>query len=331
MVDGSRPAVLVLATGGTIGMRVGEHGLAPDPGFPEALKDLVAEICGPLGADHRINHLHPPIDSANADADTARRIARTVGARVRTSGPRGVVVLHGTDTLAYTAARLAYELSDLGTPVVLTGAQHPHGAEDGDARSNLSLAVKTSLRARRDAPVSIAFGRRLLPAVRATKHQAEAIEAFRAERPLATGATGVPAQLRARRDRLSPARVISFRFVPGVAPGDLRAIAGAGPDGLVLECYGTGNAPLGTPGMREALRAVAAELPVVAITQCATGSVDFGRYAVAKEMRALGVIDGGDMTLEAALGKLAFAVEAGLSGSPLGSFMQLNVLGERST
>ncbi|MFC6234497.1 asparaginase domain-containing protein, partial [Leucobacter soli] len=137
------PTVLVFATGGTIGMRRTEKGLAPDPRFPDALEEMVAEICGPIGAQSRINHLNPPIDSANADVDTAPRIARTVGARARTARPRGIVITHGTDTLAFTAARLAFELAELGVPVVLTGSQLPYGAEGSDAGPNLALAIRT--------------------------------------------------------------------------------------------------------------------------------------------------------------------------------------------
>src|SRR5690606_30222245 len=129
-----------------------------DPEFDVALERLVAEVCDPLGVDHRINHLSPAIDSANADAETPMRIARAVSARVRTKRPRGVVITHGTDTLAFSAARIAFELADLGLPVVMTGSQLPHGVAGSDARDNLSLAIRAALKAAPDAPVCIAFG-----------------------------------------------------------------------------------------------------------------------------------------------------------------------------
>jgi L-asparaginase len=333
-----RPAILVFATGGTIGMRRTERGLAPDPDFPMALETLMAGICAPLGVDYRINHHTPPIDSANADADTAPRIAAAVRARVRTARPRGVVILHGTDTLAYTAARLALELDGLGAPVVVTGSQEPHGDPEGDAVANLRLAVRAALRASAAAPVAIAFGGDLLPAVRATKGQAEAREAFRAPRPLAPGAVGAAAVdaraaeadgATARTASRLAARVISFRFVPGVIADDLRAAVGGAPDGLVLECYGSGTAPTARPGMAEALREVCAALPVVAVTQCETGGVDFARYAVAGPLALCGAIDGGDMTLEAAIAKLGFALDRGARGDALREVMGLNLAGER--
>lgn len=335
----SEPTVLIFSTGGTIGMRSTNRGLAPDPDFPEALEHFVQAICEPLGVRYRINHLNPPIDSANADADTAPRIARNIGARARTvalsGGLQGVVILHGTDTLAFTASRLAFELGDLDAPVIVTGSQHPLTATGSDATANLSLAIKAACKARPDAPVCVAFGGELLPAVRASKVQAEANRAFRAPRELADGAVGVRAlaeiggSAETTNIPTSSARVVSFRFVPGVVAEDLRAVASAAPDGLVLECYGSGNGPTGRPDVADALRDLCAQLPVVAVTQCETGGVDFDRYEVAEALAAAGVIDGGDMTLEAALGKLAFCLDRGLTGEGLRRAMMLNLVGER--
>ena len=321
-----RPAVLVFATGGTIGMRQTDSGLAPDPDFPEILEQIVDGICGPLGVEPRVNHLLPAIDSSNAEADTAPRIARAIRARVRTHRPRGVVIAHGTDTLAYTAARLAFELADLGCPVIVTGSQFAHGAVGTDAVDNLSLAIRASVRASASAPVSIAFGGKLLPAVRAEKHNTVALEAFRAERPLAPAPQGVPSGDGEMRPR--SARVLTYRFVPGVTAEDLRCATLGSPDALVLECYGSGNAPMARPGMLGTLREIGDRMPVVAITQCAGGGVDLGRYAVGRELAAAGVIDGSDLTVEAAIAKLGFLIDRGVSGSELRALMETNLVGE---
>lgn len=325
-----RPTVLVFATGGTIGMHETDGGLAPDPDFPEVLEGMVDGICGPLGIEARINHLLPAIDSANADSETAPRIARAISARVRTHRPRGVVILHGTDTLAYTAARLAFELAGIGSPVVVTGSQLAHGAPGSDAADNLSLAIRASVKAAPGAPVSIAFGGAILPAVRATKHDTVSLAAFRAERRLAPGPGGVPAPPVAQDSPAAPARVLSFRLTPAVTAEDLRAAVGGRPDGLVLECYGSGNAPMARPGMLGTLRELCAALPVVAITQCATGGVDLARYAVGRELAAAGVIDGSDLTAEAAIAKLGFLLDRGHRGEDLRTAMERNLVGERT-
>lgn len=329
-----RPSVLVFATGGTIGMRRTDSGLAPDPEFPEILEDLVARICLPLGVEARVNHLSPAIDSANADADTAPKIARAVRARVRTQRPRGVVITHGTDTLAYTAARLAFELGDLGVPVVVTGSQLAHGEEGSDAIGNLTLAIRAAVKAAPGSPAAIAFGGDLLPAVRATKHDSVALAAFRAELPLAAGAAGVPAPPPVDAGSAvpsAPSRVLAFRFVPAVTSDDLRASVGGRPQGLVLECYGSGNGPMARPGMLGTLRELCAAMPVVAVTQCTTGGVDLNRYAVGRELAAAGVIDGGDMTLEAAAGKLGFLLDRRHSDAELRALMLQNLVGERTS
>ncbi|QIM16122.1 hypothetical protein G7067_06320 [Leucobacter insecticola] len=323
----SRPTVLVFATGGTIGMRETEKGLAPDPDFPEALEQLVSGIATPLGIDWRINHLLPSIDSSNADASTAPRIARAVRARARTQRPRGVVITHGTDTLAFTAARLAFELADLGVPVVITGSQLPHGAPGSDVIANLTLALRTAVRAAPGSPVSIVFGGSILPAVRAEKHSSVSLGAFRAELSLAAEPLGLPTMPAVRESRDS-ARVISFRFVPAVTAADLRGAVAGAPDGLVLECYGSGNAPMSRPGMLGALREICAEIPVVAITQCDTGGVDLQRYAVGHELAAAGVIDGSDLTIEAATAKLSYLIDAGFAGEELASLVSRNLVGE---
>lgn len=327
----SRPEVLIFATGGTIGMHETPRGLAADPNFEAALEHLVAGICDPLDVDFRINHLSPAIDSANADAETGARIARAVRARVRTKRPGGVIITHGTDTLAYTGARVAFELAGLGVPVVLTGSQFPHGFEHSDAPANLSLAIRTALRASADSPACIAFGGKIMPAIRATKAQAEELQAFRGERKLGAQPAGIPKKMLQGSTRTTPARTISFRFVPGVTTDDVRAAVGGNPDGLVLECYGAGNAPMARPGMAQALKEICARMPVVAITQCATGTVDPGRYAIGGELADTGVISGGDMTVEATLAKLAFLLDAGLEGEDLRAHMQQNLVGERSS
>ncbi|MBL3698633.1 L-asparaginase [Leucobacter luti] len=323
----SAPSVLVFATGGTIGMRATEQGLAPDPDFPEILEQLVGVICAPLGIAPRINHLLPPIDSANADSDTAPKIARAIRARVRTHRPRGVVILHGTDTLAYTAARLAFELGDLGVPVVVTGSQLAHGAAGTDARDNLTLAIRAAVKAAPGSPVAIAFGGALLPAVRATKHDSRALTAFRAEAPLGADPAGLPAP---PADAIvsGPARILTFRFVPGVTVDAVRAAVGGRPDGLVLECYGSGNAPMARLGMPAALREICAALPVIAITQCATGGVDLARYAVGQELAGAGVIDGSDLTVEAAIAKLGYLLDRGFRGAELRQLVERNLVGE---
>lgn len=324
------PSILVFATGGTIGMYDRGHGLEPDPNFLDVLELRANAISGPLGYRSRVNQLQPAIDSANADEDTAPKIARALRARVGAMRASGVVVTHGTDTLAYSASRLAFELSGLGVPVVVTGSQLPHGAPGTDAFSNLSLAIRASIQASPMSPVAIAFGGKLLPAVRATKSDAEAFSAFRAERAIGASPVGVPSLRESAEPRHDHARVLGLRITPALSARDITALASAGADGLVLECYGAGNAPMTKPGMGEALRELSKRMPVLAITQCAKGSVDTNRYAVGRQFAASGVLPGGDLTVEAAIAKLGYLLDRGFTREQITQFMSQNLVGECS-
>lgn len=329
MAEPTQPTVLVFAAGGTLGMRETDRGLSVDPNFPTALDAKVADICDSLGTKYRINHAATPIDSANAGADTATRIAAAVRSRARTLRPDGVVVLHGTDTMAYIAARLAFDLDTLSIPVIVTGSQLPLADPASDAPANLRLALRVALNAARDAPVTIAFGKALIPAVRATKQHSSDRDAFCAVRPLSPGATGTAALEIEGTGSHTAARVISFRFVPGVTAHDLRAAVGANPNGLVLECYGSGTAPTDHPDMADALREICDRMPVVAVTQCERGEIRFGQYAVGRRVASCGVLDGGDMTLEAAIAKLGHLLDRGATRHEIGQGIQMNLAGER--
>ena len=325
------PTILIFATGGTIGMHDVGSGLEPDPAFLEILEERADRIASRFGYRARVNQLQPAIDSANADEDTAPKIARALRARVGAMRASAVVVTHGTDTLAYTASRLAFELSGIGVPVVVTGSQFAHGARPTDAFDNLQLAIRAVTQANPAAPVAVAFGGAILPAVRVTKSDADSITAFRAERPIGAQPTGLPPVPHGA-DAVRPAhaRVLAIRFSPALAARDLLALASAGADALVLECYGSGNAPMAKPGMRDALLSLSERMPVVAITQCALGTVDSDRYAVGRQLAAAGVTPGADLTVEAAIAKLGYLLDLGLSLEDIRAVVAVNLIGECS-
>ena len=323
------PTILIFATGGTIGMHDVGSGLEPDPTFLEVLEERADRVASRFGYRARVNQLQPAIDSANADEETAPKIARALRARVGAMRASGVVVTHGTDTLAYTASRLAFELSGLGVPVVVTGSQFAHGARPTDAFDNLQLAIRAVTQANPSAPVAVAFGGKILPAVRVTKADAEALTAFRAERELGGAPRGLPGSPEdAPLVRADHARVTAIRFTPGLAAADLLALASTGTAAMVLECYGAGNAPMSKPGMKDALRSISDRMPVVAITQCALGSVDTDRYAVGRQLAAAGVIAGADLTVEASIAKLGYLLDRGFTTEEIAHLMPMNLIGE---
>lgn len=307
------------------------RGLELDPDFLGILETRADQIAGRIGYRARVNQLQPAIESANADEETAPKIARALRARVSAMRARAVVVTHGTDTLAYTAARLAFELADLGVPVVVTGSQFPHGDKQTDAFDNLELAIRTATQANPAAPVSVAFGGKVIPAVRATKFDADTIVAFRAERKFGANPVGIPQNVVGRDDTPTTiSRVLSYRLTPAVNARDLLGAVAGDPDALILECFGAGNAPMGKPGIPDALREIGKRIPVVAITQCSHGTVNTDRYAVGRQMASVGVISGGDLTVEAAVAKLGYLVDRGFTREHIGELVPQNLIGECS-
>ncbi|MCP9621552.1 hypothetical protein FOH10_15430 [Nocardia otitidiscaviarum] len=321
----------ILYTGGTFGMVDQGAGMRPRAGIGADIAEIVAEFeaAAGLSVGYRYSELDPVIDSAQADAGTGRRIAERVRAGIASGRPKGVIVIHGTDTMAYVGARIAFELRGCAIPILLTGAQIPLGQPGSDARDNLRLALK-SIVARTDPGTYLAFGAGLHPAVRASKRAVEDYEGFTTIRALTP--PPVPAVLpEASRPREARGPVGLLTVFPGLHAALLDAAVDHYRGGLVLECYGSGTAPLhGTDMMDSLRRAILRGTPVVVITQCDSGGVDLARYQPGRALLDAGVISGGDMSREAALAKLSHLVDSGFCGARLRHAMETNLLGELS-
>lgn len=307
----AKPRVSLLLTGGTLGM----EGRRPRPLHPGTyLRDLVGVVPEIEGlADINVELLWN-LDSSNLGPDHWRQLAeRIVALR---AGADGFVVIHGTDTMAYTGSALSFLLSGLDCPVVLTGSQRPLGEIRSDARMNLVDAVEL---ATRDVPeVAICFGSHLLRANRATKVDVWRYEAFESPNhpPLARIGVGVelspnirrPAGSLCVRGILDP-RVACVRLTPGMPGQTLRSICAGGAAGIVLLAYGSGNVPTLEPSVLDAISALREDgVPVVITSQTLRGGVDLGLYECGQAARDRGAISGGDMTVEASVTKLMWAL-----------------------
>lgn len=279
------------------------------------------------------------LDSADLEPAHWLAIAREVHVRVATGNYAGVVIVHGTDTMAYTASALGLLLGALPCPVVLTGAQRPLASPRTDARDNLIDAVHVATLAVPE--VSVVFSSRALRGVRSTKRDAWGFAAFDSPNapPLVDLGLGVevhshvlaPRALEPLDTRLETS-VLAVRVFPGLDPKLLLGALRVGVKGLVLEAYGAGTVPsLGTsllPVLREAR---AMNLPVMIVSQCFRGFVDLGRYAAGRQAADLGAISGGDMTVEAALAKMMIALGRHAGDHPsLRHYLLQDVRGERS-
>jgi L-asparaginase len=334
-----RPRVLLVHTGGTLGMRRGDDGAyACEPGaLAEALARL-PELRDPALPEVRLLEEGPLLDSSDMRPRDWQRIADALVAHA--GDVDGFVVVHGTDTMAYTASALSFMLEGLDRPVVLTGSQIPLAEVRSDARENLvtSLLLATTPDL---AEVVLYLGGAVLRGNRATKVSAGGFDAFTSPNlpPLADVGVevawrhellrprGVP-PLRTR--RLRDVMVVALRLFPGITGAVLRQVLRDPVRGLVLETFGSGNAP-GDDDLLDALaEATARGVVVVNVTQCLRGTVHMDTYAAGVRLLEAGVLSGGDMTAEAALTKLYVLVSQDLPPSEIAAAMLADLAGERS-
>jgi L-asparaginase len=329
-------SVFVLHTGGTIGMVDTRDGYAPVAGALAPYLDWIVENSGGELPPIAFLELDPPIDSANATPDDWCAIARVL--YERRADHAGFVVLHGTDTMAYTSSALSFLLPSFDRPVVVTGSQIPISRTRSDGRQNLIGALQVA--ARPDvAEVTLLFGEVLLRGNRATKVDASGLDAFESPRfpPLAEIGIDIAVQHALVRPTegepgLTAGRlgdVAAVRLFPGFSPSILANLCRPPLQGLVIEAYGAGNGPSND---REFLAVVdaatSAGIVVVVVTQCARGSVQPGAYATGSALMRAGAVPGYDMTSEAALTKLAVLLGQGLDTATVAELMQRDVAGE---
>lgn len=325
--------ILVLYTGGTIGMVPGDGGYVPASGFDRLMSARQAQLAPDVrdGLPRwRYQAIEPPIDSANMSQAHWRRMHEAIVAAVD-EGVAGVLVLHGTDTLAYTAAALAFLLADTPIPVVLTGSMQPGCESPTDAWDNLFGALALWQQPL-SAGVHVWFSGQRLDGVRATKFHSERLDAFQVVARPQSGSlprADIPEVL-CYRQPCSEVPLAVLPFYPGLQAAQVGALLATGVRGMVLECYGTGTGPSDDPAMLETLQQAHAQgVVLVAISQCPAGAIESGVYAAGDRLFRTGLVNGGAMTREAALGKLFALLGRGLSAGEARHWMQQNLCGEQ--
>lgn len=331
--------VALIHAGGTIGMRRGRRGFEPAPGHLAALLEDMRELADPRIPGFELVEFDPLLDSADMRPADWERIAHAIADRYQAFD--GFVVLHGTDTMAYSASALSFLLEGLAKPVVFTGSQIPLAEIRSDARENLLTSLM--LAARDDlAEVVLYLNGVVLRGNRATKVSSSGFDAFASPNEEPLGSVGVAITLhreRLRPPQAGPLRVVpladvtvaALRLFPGMRAELLRTVLAAPVRGLVLETYGAGNAPARDDAFFEALaEATDRGVVVVNCTQCLRGRVDMSGYVGGARLREAGVVDGGDMTAEAALTKLIWLLSQDLPTRAVIDGMHADLRGERS-
>jgi L-asparaginase len=324
--------VLVLYTGGTIAMSVRDGSTFTSfGGEPVNLVEAVPELATIAQVDAR-TVMH--VDSADLLPSDWLALGDAIHQAFQ-EGYEGIVVAHGTDTMAYGASFVAFLLGPLPGPVVFTGAQRPLSEARSDARSNLVDAVLVATLAVPE--VCIAFGSQVFRAVRATKLDAWGYQAFdspsapplvRLGLDVSIGAVRTPAALMPLDRRYDPS-VLFVRVFPGLDSNLVSGALRSGAHGLVLGTYGTGTLPSRTGSLLPALREAKEQgVPVLVVSQCPKGLVDLSRYEAGVLAANLGAIGGRDMTIEAGIAKMMIACARFQDAAKRRDYLERSVLGE---
>jgi len=319
--------ILMLYTGGTIGMVLDPEKEHLIPFDFEYLLEKIPEIAQ-LDCDIDTDSLDRPIDSSNIKPDHWERLAKRIAEDYDTYD--GFVILHGSDTLAYTASALSFLLKNLAKPVVLTSSQLPIGVARSDARENLLTTVEIAMARREDGlamvpEVCVYFEYFLFRGNRCHKISTEDFEAFQSMNYPKLAEAGV--NIKYNSIYINKPAKDPFELCPGFEQqvGVLTVFPGMTEQyvktilenrqlkGLIIRSFGSGNAPMDHWFLQALKEAIEEGLKVVNISQCAGGGIALGKYEASKAMLEMGVISGADMTFEAGLVKLMFLLAKDLS------------------
>ena len=329
--------ILIVYTGGTIGMVPSASGYSPRSGVFRAALDGIGDMHHPNMPSWDFVEMDPILDSSDIAVEEWNKI----GSLIAQSYERydGFVVMHGTDTMAYTASALSFMLENLAKPVVLTGSQIPLCELRSDGRDNLVTSMLIAAEGKVSG-VSLYFGGRLLRGNRAVKYSADGMIAFTSPNSPPLAEAGIATRYFETEIRPLPTGAFHLQELKNVPIGVIKAfpgiqfelferIATESLKGIVLETFGAGNIPSSGGTLLSIVeKAMRSGAIVVVCSQCLQGTVTLGAYEASSALKRAGAVSGHDLTTEAAVAKLYYLFSKGLGVDEIKVLMERDLSGE---
>ncbi len=336
-----RKKVYIIYTGGTIGMSKTKDGYSPLKGNMEKELEMIRELKNEEMPTYKFHEYEPLLDSANMNLKDWIKIAKDI--KENYDEYSGFVILHGTDTMAYTASALSFMLENLGKPVIITGSQIPLFEIRNDARDNLiaSMILATNPKLHE---VCLYFGNTLMRGNRATKVSSSSLNAFESPNypPLGTAGVSIvldnnaimPLSTSEGKEKLElfeikDQQIAMLKVFPGMQVEIMNNLITKNLKGIVLEAYGAGNIPNENRELSKIFKKATENGTIIVVcTQCLRGSANIGEYEASKGLIDAGAISGFDMTPSAAVTKLYYLLSKNYSIEKTKELMQTNLRGE---